>query len=374
MNRQWVRVCAALLIACTMVFMAFAARAEVGFPTQASAMALMETESGCFLAEENGDVMLPMASTTKIMTALIVLENCDIDEIVEVSDEAVGVEGSSIYLASGEKMTVRDLLYGLMLASGNDAAVALAIHVKGNTEEFVRAMNERADALGLKHTHFITPNGLHADKHLTTAKELCIITREALKNETFREIVSTKYYTAESGCKARTFKNKNSLLWSYDGAFGVKTGYTSAAGRCLVFGAERDGMTVIGAILNCRPMFETAEKLLDHAFGNYVKETIVEQDSLILSAFAENGKEKVLEVLAKDSIITVMQRSSERVFSTEAVLDEPLSAPIQKGDTVGILRVYENGRLIGETELVAGNDVMKRDFLYWWEILKSIFA
>ena len=297
-----------------------------------------------------------------------------LDLTVEVAKEAVGTEGSSIYLEEGEQISVIDLLYGLMLASGNDAAIALAIHVAGSVEAFVDSMNLRAEEMGLTSTHFVTPNGLHDDLHLTTARELCLITREALKNETFRSIVSTKYHTAQSGAKARTFKNKNSLLWDYEGAFGVKTGYTMAAGRCLVFGAERDGMTVVGALLNCRPMFETAAELLDRAFSEYEKQTVVSSGDPITRVFIENSAESILEVCAKGSIIAVMQKAEQHSFSTEALLYEGLSAPVMRGEVVGELCVWDGDVLVGSTELIAANDIRRNDLRYWLEKLICRFA
>ena len=374
MNRRWIRASAAIVLAFTILLMAMAPKAEPALNVQASSMALIEYESGKVLYEQNSETRLPMASTTKIMTALIVLENCDRNELVSIPDEAVGTEGSSIYLCKGEQMTVIDLLYGLMLASGNDAAVALAVHVGGSVGAFVDMMNKKAEGLGLEKTHFITPNGLHSDKHLTTAYELCMIAREALKNDTFKEIVSTKYYTASSGNKVRTFKNKNSLLWTYEGAFGIKTGYTMAAGRCLVFGAERNGMTVIGAVLNCRPMFETAQELMDMAFENFVMETVLKENTLAGKTFVENSRGELLEVLVKESIITVMQKSDERSFRIETELSPALCAPIVIGEEVGIIRVYEGDELIGTSPLIAGNEVKEKGFFYWWKLFAVIFA
>ena len=374
MNRLWIRVCTALLIAMGMVFMMLTPKAEPAFSVQASAMALIECESGKLIAGQNKDLRLPMASTTKIMTALIVLERSELSDIVEIPDEAVGTEGSSIYLRKGERLSVEDLLYGLMLASGNDAAVALAVHAAGSVDGFVELMNDKAGEMGLKNTSFITPNGLHAERHLTTAYELCLIAREALKLDEFRTIVSSKYHRTATGDIDRTFKNKNSLLWSYEGAFGVKTGYTMAAGRCLVFGAERDGMTVVGAVLNCRQMFEEAASLMDMAFEEYSRETIVPACTHVLDTYIKNGEEKLLEVYSKESIITVMRKSERKSFRTEAVLSEGLHAPIAKGDEVGILRVFDGGALIGSTALIAGNSVSEPGYVYWWRLLTDLFA
>ena len=364
------RLYAALVIAAAMAFLALPIRGEpAAYTEEAKAMALMECGTGKVIAEKNADMRLPMASTTKIMTALVVLENCGMDETVSVPDEAVGTEGSSIYLRYNERITVCDLLYGLMLASGNDAAVALAVHAAGSTERFAEMMNERAAGLGLENTHFVTPNGLNDPEHYTTARELCAIAREALKNEAFREIVSTKYFRTGSGEYQRTFKNKNSLLWSFDGAFGVKTGYTMAAGRCLVFGAERDGMTLVGALLNCRPMFETAAELLETAFSTYKTAQAVGAGEKIMSINVENSDKCILEIAAKDSIIALLKSGEEPVFGIETELYGPVAAPVEAGQALGLLRVYKGGELIGETELVAASDVRKAGFSWWIRLL-----
>ncbi len=358
------------MIAAVVAFLALPGRSEPVFAADsAKAMALMECETGAFIAEKNADERLPMASTTKIMTALVVLENCRMDDMVFVPDEAVGTEGSSVYLQNNERISVEDLLYGLMLASGNDAAVALAVHVGGSTEGFAALMNKRAEELGLENTHFVTPNGLNDPEHYTTARELCMIAREAIRNEAFRAIVSTKYHRTASGAHERTFKNKNALLWDFDGAFGVKTGYTMAAGRCLVFGAERDGMTLVGALLNCRPMFETASELLETAFETYENARIVSAGSVIMRVKVENSDDCILEIAAKDSIIALLKKDAARSFRVETELYGPVAAPVKAGQALGRLRVFSSEELIGETELIAGADIRERDILWWFRLL-----
>ncbi len=342
------------------------------FNTEAAAYALIEFTTGTMIAGQNCDMPLPMASTTKIMTALIVAERCRLDELVEVDDSAIGTEGSSMYLQKGESIKVRDLLYGLMLASGNDAAVALACHTAGSVEAFAELMNERAERLGLKNTHFVTPNGLTAKGHATTAYELCLLTREALRNQELRAIFSTQYYTTESGAYTRTFKNKNALLWDYDGAIGVKTGYTEAAGRCLSFAAEREGMTVIGVVLNCRPMFEKAAMLLDFAFENYCLCSVVESGASLARAKVINGKQNDLAVGAKNSIMALMQKGEAAPFRLRFNI-KPVEAPVSVGDTVGFVTVYDGESIIGGTELVALSAVRRLDFEDWFTALLSSF-
>ena len=205
----------------------------------AGGVMLMDACTHKVLYAKNAHEKLPMASTTKIMTAILAIETGKLDALVTVPKEAYGVEGSSMYLRLGEKISLRDLVYGLMLVSGNDAAVAIAINVGGSIAGFAALMNEKAKALGAQNTHFVTPNGLHDAEHYTTAYDLALIASYAMQNETFREIVGTTYYRTVTGEITRTVKNKNKILWEYEGGNGVKTGYTMAAGKCLVFSAER---------------------------------------------------------------------------------------------------------------------------------------
>lgn len=247
-----------------------AAGAPVAMAEGGSACIAMELTTGAVIEEDNADAELPMASTTKIMTALLVCEDCDPDEVVCVPGEAAGVEGSSIYLKKGEEIDVRDLLYGLMLRSGNDAATALAIIHSGSVEKFVAGMNARAKQLGADNTNFCNPSGLPDAGHYTTARDLCRIACAAMKNELFRKVVGTRSWKG----RFRTYSNKNKLLYSYEGATGVKTGYTVNAGRCLVSSAKRDGMEVVCVVLNHRDMYSDSADMLDRAFENYALERL----------------------------------------------------------------------------------------------------
>ncbi|MCH5154324.1 MAG: D-alanyl-D-alanine carboxypeptidase [Clostridiales bacterium] len=238
--------------------------------SSAAAMALVDGDTGELIFSKNCDAKREPASTTKICTAITVLENQTILDIpMPIPDEAVGVEGSSLYLERGEMLTVRDLLYGLMLQSGNDCAVALAIIVGGSVDGFVRMMNETAAKAGAKNTHFANPHGLHHEDHYTTARDLCAISYYAMQNELFREIVSTKRHTTpyHDHDYKRNFPNKNKILFNYEGGNGIKTGYTRHSGRCLVSSATRDGKTYICTVLNCGDMFEECMRLMDLAFA-----------------------------------------------------------------------------------------------------------
>lgn len=237
----------------------------------AEAACLIDAHSGAVLFEANSSARLPMASTTKIMTALVVLETLPLDTLVTVPPEAAGIEGSSIYLKAGEQLTVETLLYGLLLESGNDAAHTLAVACAGDIPRFAERMNQKAAELGLVGTHFENPHGLTADGHYTTAYELARITAEAMKNETFCDIVRTKKKLAPStdGELTRVFYNHNKMLRLYDGAVGVKTGYTKVAGRCLVTASETEGRRFIAVTLNDADDWTDHKSMLDFAAAHF---------------------------------------------------------------------------------------------------------
>ena len=239
--------------------------AQLAPPPQVSAKsaALLDGTTGECLCEKNGDQRALIASTTKIMTGLLVCEAGDLDRTVTVPETAAGTEGSSMYLKSGETLTRRELLYGMMLHSGNDAALTLAISVSGSEAAFVRQMNRRACALNLTQTHFANPHGLDSGENYSTALDLVRLAQAALQNEQFREVVSTKTIT----CAGRTLTNHNKLLWRYDGCIGVKTGYTRHAGRILVSAAERGGRMLIAVTISDPDDWRDHVSLLDYGFA-----------------------------------------------------------------------------------------------------------
>lgn len=296
---------------------------------------VMELNSRKVLSSRNKDITLPMASTTKIMTALIIIEDCDIEEVITVPDEAVGVEGSSIYLKKDERINIKDLLYGLMLRSGNDAATALAVHHSGNVEAFAEKMNQRAVMMGLKNTHFTNSSGLPDDAHYTTACDLCEIACIAMKNTEFRKIVSTRNYTGVY----RSFVNKNKMLSLVEGANGVKTGYTVKAGRCLVSSAEREGMNVICVVLNCPDMYERSAELLNQAFLQYeVKQ--IDKDKVFMCG-------EVPCKLIDDCEIVVEKGAELRIVPVKTTDAKKINV----GDLVGQLEIYSRNDLIFSEKL-----------------------
>ncbi len=254
---------------------------DVSFCKNARSAVIIDSKSGAVLYQKNKDARLPMASTTKIMTALAVIENSSPDDIITVSQNAANVEGSSIYLEAGEKITVRDLLYGLMLESGNDAATALAEGVFGSVEKCCEYMNERCREMGLIDTHFSNPHGLDHETHYTTAYELALITKKAMENSFFRELVSTKSYITK-GEKSRYFSNHNRLLSRYPKAVGVKTGYTSKSGRCLVSAASAGDGEYIAVTLNDSLDWTNHEQMHNFAFKNFKSYEISKCDSFYL--------------------------------------------------------------------------------------------
>ena len=230
--------------------MTLLASAETGMNTGAKSFALYNPDTKTFLYQSNANERMPMASTTKIVTALIAIEELDLDEIIQVPKEAVGIEGSSLYLKENDELSVKDLVYGVLLQSANDAATVLAIRISGSIEAFANLMTERAFKTGAVNTKFENPHGLDSSEHYTTAHDLSLITAEALSNETFKQITGTYKYSFKLGENTRTIVNHNKLLKSYDGCIGVKTGFTRKSGRCLVSAANRNGITLVAVTLD----------------------------------------------------------------------------------------------------------------------------
>lgn len=325
--------------------------------SSARAACILDMETGRVLFECNMHTRLPMASTTKVMTALLAIELGDLESRVTCSQNAYGVSGTSIYLQEGETLTLREMLLGLMLASGNDAAVAIAEHIGGTMEAFVGLMNARAKSIGAVNTHFANPHGLPDDTHYTTAYDLALIAREAMKNDTFRSIVSTQ--RASIPWEGRTYKrqlnNKNKLLSTYDGATGVKTGYTSKAGRCLVFGALRENLELIGCVLGCGNWFDEAARLMDGCYGTYSM-------ARVLAPTQSAGRIAVTEGRTESVGMCVMDALSVPLGEGEAaqvVLDVPkaVRAPVYPGMHLGTATLVVDGKVYGTSEVVASERV-----------------
>lgn len=284
----------------------------------AQSAVLIEAESGQILYSKAENQILPMASTTKIMTALVALELCPLNRPITVSSEAVGVEGSSIYLTEGEILTLEQLLYAMLLESANDAAAAIAIGISGSILSFANEMNRKADELGLVHTHFTNPHGLDDELHYTTAFELAMITRAAMKNEAFRTIVSTRKTTIphDGNAGVRLLVNHNKLLRLYDGCIGVKTGFTKRSGRCLVSAAERDGITLIAVTLHAPDDWNDHTKLFDYGFSQLHHVTLCTPEELTYSLPVVGGQEAYVLLTNTDTVGVTLPIGAENVSMT----------------------------------------------------------
>jgi len=341
------------------VFVLVSVKSEA-LDVSASYACVIDALSGRVLYEKNAYEKHSMASTTKIMTALVAIENKPLTDVVTVSSRAAGTEGSSMYLKSGEKIVLLDLLYGLMLASGNDAAIAIAEHVGGSVENFADMMTKKAKEIGAVNTSFKNPNGLDEEGHFTTAYDLALITKKALENETFAEIVSTVTKTISSGEEnnKRTFTNHNKLLNMYEGAIGVKTGYTKKTGRCLVSAAERDGFRVIAVTLNAPDDWNDHKKMLDKAFNTYKSKPLVIKDMIIKTLPVVCGFQESIELVAEDSFyITLVSEDILRDIELYYNTPSQINAPISKGTNLGTLDISYEGKYLGSVNLVAGADV-----------------
>lgn len=322
-----------------------------------------------------------MASTTKIMTAVVALEQGNPDDIVTVSNRAANVEGSSMWLKPGEKIKLESLLYGLMLNSGNDAATAIAEHVGGSVEGFAEMMNKKAAQLGLKDTHFTNPHGLDNEKHYTTAYELGLIACYALKNEKFREIAATKQKTVEGleNGLTRTLNNHNKMLKLYDNADGVKTGFTKKCGRCLVSSATRNGMQLVAVTLNAPDDWNDHKSLLNYGFAKYTEKTLVTKGSYIKTVPVKNGRSGTVGAVICDTVSVAVKQGENPVLKID--MPESLDAPVVLGQKLGTACIVLGGREYAKADITAKIGVAKRlssdtmDTVYYLAMeLLSFFA
>lgn len=277
----------------------------------AESAVLIDADSGAVLASKNENEPMGMASTTKIMTALAALRFAEPDERITVPPEAVGVEGSSVYLIEGEVLSLRELLCALLLSSANDAAVAIAVGVSGSVEKFVAQMNDTAAELGLTQTHFTNPHGLYDEAHYTTARELALIAREALREELIAEIVATKKQTIphDGVADKRLLVNHNKMLSCYDGAIGMKTGFTKKTGRCLVSAARRDGLTLIAVTLSAPDDWRDHTSLLDYGFENYERELVYPAGAFSYSLPLSDGERDSVLLTNKEPLYLMKSRT-----------------------------------------------------------------
>lgn len=316
--------------------------------TSAQAAILMEADTGRVLYAQNATQERSIASVTKLMTALVAVEGGrDLDEPVTVDPAAVGVEGSSMYLAAGETLPLRDLLYGLLLRSGNDAAVAIAIHCAGDVATFAQRMNDKAQALGMTHSHFENPNGLEAEGHYSCAYDMAVLGRAVLENADLAQIAATRSITLGT----RTLVNHNKLLWRYEGCIGLKTGYTQKAGRTLVSAARRGETTLIAVTLNDGNDWADHAGLFDHGFAHYRSHLLARPGKALGLVPVEGSLLPAVGVEVASEVRACLSGTERPTVRLE--LPQSIVAPVAQGDSVGALIFSLNGQEIGRTQLVA---------------------
>lgn len=327
---------------------------------------LMDAATDTVLSEKNADCQMLIASTTKIMTALVVMENCNLEDTLTVKTEYTLVEGSSMYLKAGEKLKVREVLYGLMLSSGNDAAVALACHTAGSIDKFAKMMNAKAKELGMNNSSFKNPHGLDADGHYSTARDMAVLTVAAMDNHDFAEVVSTKSINVAG----RYLTNHNKLLWKYDGVLGVKTGFTRSAGRSLVSCAERDGMRLVCVTLNAPDDWDDHGALYTWGFENYKYERPIEKGQVIAEVPVITGQEDTIQIVSEEGVSLLLSGSD----TIETVINAPkfVYAGIESGQNAGSITVLVNGETVKEIGLIFNGEAKldESESLSFWEQVK----
>ena len=331
-----------------------------GLSVSAKAAVLIEADTGRVLFAKNKDMQLPMASTTKILTALITLESDNLDELFVVDEKAIQVEGSSMGLQKGDSASLRTLACGMLLPSGNDAANAAAVRIGGSIAEFAAMMNQRAAAIGMTNSHFVTPSGLDDEQHYSTAHDMAKLARVALKNNAFQDICSRNIAKVEFGNPPyeRWLKNHNRLLNEYKGAIGVKTGFTKKSGRCLVSAAERDGVTLIAVTLNAPNDWQDHTLMFNYGFNDVKPQQYdVKYEDIQLNVVG--GKSDKVGVVPLTSTMVNVEENKLQDITQKVIAEHFYYAPIQAGDVVGKIELYLDGEEIGTATLIASEDVQR---------------
>lgn len=328
--------------------------ASLVFPCKgisAGSAIVLDGQTGRVLYEKLPDKQSLIASTTKIMTALIVCEQVNVLDRVRIPAEAVGIEGSSMYLKAGEILTVQELLYGLMLHSGNDAAVALAIYCGGTVEGFAELMNDKAHRLGLHNTHFVNPNGLDSPGHYSTARDMAVLSAYAMENPIFYQTVSTKTVTAGG----RSLRNHNKLLWQLEGADGVKTGFTKKAGRILVSSCTRQNRRLICVTMNDGNDWQDHKTLMENGFEKFTLRQIVNKGDCLGTVSVISGERGQAELLATEDFSYALspEEKPEIMLSKSGFV----YAPVAQGQEAGYAYICLNGKVVGKVPLIYGQTV-----------------
>ena len=353
----------------------FSCRAQQPAPTAERAV-LIEAGSRTVLYEKNAHTRASMASTTKIMTALLAIEGEDLDRIVTVAPEAAGIEGSSVYLKAGQKISMEDLIYALMLQSANDAAVAIACEMSGDVETFVALMNKKAEELNLSNTHFANPHGLDDEAHYTTAYDLAVLSAYAMENPKFAEIVSTVKRTiaAKEAEGMRIVVNHNRLLRSRSDVIGVKTGFTKKSGRCLVSAAENNGIRLIAVTLNAPDDWNDHREMLDYGFESLEIQEIAPVGEYTLEINCVGGTKDKLTATNTTSLSLIMQKDKSTRIRAVNELPRFIFAPVHRGEKLGQIVFYSGDSILGSVDVVAKETVDAIDYNSIFDKIKSFFA
>ena len=366
-------ICVCFMMQSVVVF----AEGNTDLGLNAKSAILMEESTGNILYESNPDERLPIASVTKVMTMLLIMEAVDsgkisLDDMVTVSENAMSYGGSTMFLETGEQLTVNDMLKGIAVASANDGCVAMAEHLAGSESAFVDMMNEKAKKLGMENTHFMNTNGLDEDDHYSSARDVAIMSRELMKHETIFNYTSIWMDTLRGG--KFQLANTNKLIRFYDGANGLKTGSTSKALCCLSAAAKRNDMQLIAVVLGAptsAERFASAKSLLDYGFANYEVNTQITAGDEVQKIAVEKGVDKEVGVVAGDSCSTLVKKGQEDNITKEIKIDETITAPIEAGQKIGTMTISRDGEVIADIDLNASSAVEKKGIGL---IIKDFFA
>ena len=355
------------------------------------AYVVIDRKSNTMLIGKNENQKKKMASTTKIMTALVVIEHCNLSDTVEISKKAASTGGSRLGLKTGDKITVSDLLYGLMMRSGNDAAVALAEYVSGSIHDFAKIMNAKAQELGLSNTHFVTPHGLDEDEHYTTAYELALLSNYALNNEIFTKIDGTKNYTITINGYPKSLTNTNELLGALNGVYGIKTGFTNGANRCLVTACKRGNMDIICVVLGAdTKKYRTTDsiKLIEYCFSNFTYVNIEEIISNDFKIWKENtlssfiilkGKSNYLDLDYENIQYPIIPVRNDLIHNFNIIINynSILESPVSKGTSIGTITLELEGKTIYSGKIFIDSNIEKKNILdylsYFYKNFSNIF-
>lgn len=342
------------------------------------AAVVIDFDTGRVLYDKNSNEKRPMASLTKIMTSIMLVENCDLDELIEVPQAATYIGGSTVGLKKGDKVTARSLLYGMLLPSGNDCAYTVGIHIGGTIENFAKMMTQKAKSLGITDTSFSNPHGLDNENHYTSAKSMALISRYALKNKTINEVVNTKTATINFGSFTKTLNNTNALLRTYNKADGVKTGFTNGANRCLVASATDNDRRYIAVILGAQTTqirFNEAKEILEYCFENYKTTDISEYLKFYINIPIVKGTCKYYERLFNDTMsIPLTKEEYDKIYVIQNI-PENITAPLTVGTKIGNIKVILDNEILYEKNIYLDQNIYKKGIIdYFSESFKDMFS